>query len=136
LLETPFSISVTTASDGHFQATGIPSGDYTICASGVRQDHLDTCEFGQPILRLTAGTAGSPANATLNIRNGSTLNIHIHDSAGRLASAAAASGVRLLVGVATDTGFYKRATVVNITANSADYTIAIPASGTVKLLID
>lgn len=128
-LESPFSSSVLTGPDGKFVASNLLPGQYTVCAVGTSREHLGTCEIDQPSQRVIANGSG-PMNIALTLVKGSLLNIHIHDSASRLST-----GSTPTVGVVSAKGAYKRATLVALTANKADYVIAVPAADTVRLLL-
>jgi hypothetical protein len=139
-LEPPFSTSAATGTDGKFAVTALPAGEYYVCAVGPLPQDLGSCEWGGAVTTIQVGSSSVLSGLSLGIRSGTLLSIYVSDPNGRIqqAPAAAQAPVHLNIGVGaiSDTGFYKPASLVSIGAGGAEFIVAIPKTGRVRLLLD
>lgn len=123
--------TVRTDAAGEFLITGLPPGDYGLCAAGVLAAHLRSCDWGgpQPIVNLAAGQAA--AAPPLALRTGALVTIEVSDPNGRIAA-----GERFVIGVVSRSGEYYRAKPTLSAAMARSYQVAVPMRASVYLLLD
>ena len=131
---TPINRLVTTSADGSFSVSGLPVGNYHVCALPSLPTQVGTCEWHR-----NRGPFAASAGRTFNVPDlvlttGRTLRIRILDPNGRLTARA-----KLLVGVMTEDGYYRRAEAAAGPPEAgiaAVLSVVIPPNVNVGLFID
>lgn len=139
-LVTPYSQSLKTASDGSFQAQGLPPGTYAFCAQVPGDIYLDGCHWGAPLLDVTV-SAGQKLRTAIRVTKASTLKVRVLDPGGSLAAIAAkqagppangkaplspVTAAPVLMGVWDGHGHFFPLHLTGGHAGHVDYQLAIP----------
>ena len=130
---------VTAGSDGKFQSSAIPIGDYYLCARGTLPNHLRSCDWGgmETFVHLTGTSQDGPVS--LNVQTGSLLTINVSDPEGHIqirdASGINAPPTNLTINV-TAGRYYYPAGVSQQTGSRWVHTVAIPIGTSVSLFVD
>src|SRR5260370_36420556 len=102
-LATP-GLNTVSESDGSFTLSGVPAGDYVICARKAGVAALNPCAWGSaPLVKVTAGLQAT--GQTVRMAAAATLQVHFDDPGGLLAANASKPGANLIVGLATQRRF-------------------------------
>jgi len=126
------SAIVRTDSDGSFVISGVPEGEYYLCAIGIVASHLRSCEWDGDYA-LTPVNAGRTTTRNLRLRTGALVNLSVSDPNGRIT----ASGNRsFLPSVISQTGEVKPFTLMSSTATARSYRVAVPRGATAYVVFD
>lgn len=128
----PFvSRSVVTGSDGRFLASGLPAGEYRLCAIRLLPNQLNSCQWGgaSPAIPVPAGQAVTGQKLTL--RTGTLITLEVQDPNGHLAA-----GKKFLLGVVRGVGEYHRAQLASKAPGLHTYAVAVPRNASLSLLLD
>ncbi len=132
------------AADGTFGATGLPAGSYYLCASGIRPNHLRSCEWGQPSLALQLAAGQTLSGVTLRIVEGTLLIFRVRDVRAVIQDTAAGPpvngrlplfGGNFRIGITAGTR-YAQGNFVSQIGAVRSYTVAVPKFATVRLFLD
>ena len=74
---------VLTGTDGRFMVTGLPPGDYHLCARAKTIVQLNSCDWQGDNTTISAGS-GSTATKNLVLRTGTLIDITVADPHGRI----------------------------------------------------
>jgi hypothetical protein len=133
---------VTAAADGAFTVSGLPPGTYNLCAYGVKNTDLGSCEWGQGTTRVNIAS-GQTAQVTLTVTQGTLLTFEIQDPRQQIRSledlqpaggGLALTGANFAIGIWAGAR-YLRAALVSTSGTMRRYQLAIPQSA-VRLYLD
>jgi hypothetical protein len=137
------SSAVQTSADGSFAASGLPPATYHLCAYGVKDNHLGSCEWGQGTARVDL-SEGQTARLRLVVAEGTMLTFQVEDPKhqvrdleslpivdGRLPLSGANFGIGVWAG-----SRYARARLVSVNGVLRRYQLAIPKNASVRLFLD
>lgn len=139
IIEQAFSGSVFAAADGSFHIDQLSAGSYSLCASGLRPNHLRSCDWegGNVTIQVTPGSV--KRNVRLNVRTGSLVNIKVIDPPGRIRlwdpKGIKRRQTNLGVAVVSKLGYYA-APLLRHSGAQWSYGIAIPIGLPVYLVLD
>lgn len=118
-------------------------GTYNLCAYGVSNTDLGSCEWGQGTTQVTL-SAGQTISLNFQVAQGALLTFQVQDLTrkivsledlpvvhGRLPLTGANFGIGIWAG-----SRYVRAALVSKTAITRQYEVAIPKTATVRLYLD
>ncbi len=114
-------------SNGRLAVAGLPAGDYVVCGGTSTEAYLDPCKWATPVHVKLSG--GITASASMILKKGVFLNIHVDDPNNVLTETDANMGVAsdMTVGVIYGSGAFWPATRVSLRPNGRDYKIVVPA---------
>ena len=84
----PISGAVETGHDGVFLISGLPAGDYYLCALGTRPEHIRSCSWSARPVHVRLTSAAPTQSVELMIRSGTIVRLMVRDPNGRLARGA------------------------------------------------
>jgi len=119
---------VKTDGTGKFLIPALPAGQYYLCAGGIQQNHLMSCDWQQRQGPVSLGAGQNASNLQLTVRTGTILRILIQDRASRI-------GSQHQLGVISATGHYKRAARVGRTGDPVQYALAVPKRISLRLFL-
>jgi len=134
---------VKTSADGTFTVTGLPPAGYMLCAYGVKDNHLGSCEWGQGTTRSDIA-AGQTAQLRFVVAEGTLLTFQVEDpkhqiidleSLSMVNGRIPLSGGNFPVGVWAGAK-YARAKLLSVNGAVRRYQLAIPKAATVRLHLD
>jgi hypothetical protein len=131
--EVQFESSTTTDAGGNYAATGLPPGNYIVCATLTGQPLLDPCQWAaSPKVRVEGGVV---SRLNIQVRQGVFLNVRLNDPQSLLSasSVAALSAPRLILGVMFGNGAFLPARKVGTDAAGQNYQIAVPTATDLQL---
>ena len=131
---TPINRLVTTSTDGSFSVTGLPAGNYHVCALPNLPTQVGTCEWHRNRGPFPASAGRIVIVPDLVLTAGRTLLIRVLDPNAKLSARA-----KLLVGVMTEDGYYRRAQPATKSPEAgiaALLSVVIPPNTNVGLFID
>lgn len=90
---------VPSSATGAFTASGLPVGNYVLCASVPSEPYLDPCQWASPIIVAVSANATSTHN--IAVAKGVFLNVEVNDALGLVPATQVTSFQRakLLVGI-------------------------------------
>jgi hypothetical protein len=121
---------VVAAADGSFGISGIPAGQYYLCAIGTDAHHVSSCQTGKLSPPVAVGV-GQTTTTALTILNGRLITVHVTDAQARIAG-----GAKILIGTITAAGYYRRAMLASKGNGQFHYQVVIPKSEATALLLD
>jgi hypothetical protein len=137
---THFSAVLSTDANGHFTATGLPSGQYLACAYPNGLEYLSNCEWNETVPVLTVGDGKELANLTLTVRKGTVVSIVAADPAHLVtppsAPVAIPAGHYFFPSVKTAAGYFSVARLSADSAGQHIYSVTIPTTAIVELFFD
>jgi hypothetical protein len=134
VVSTPVNRVVSTSADGRFSVGGLPPGDYHVCALPSAPIQVGTCEWHRNRGPFAVASGRTTTVPDLVLTNGRTLLIRVLDPNSRLTARA-----KLLVGVMSDGGYYRRAEPAPVAPAPGVATVlsvVIPPGPNVGLFID
>ena len=124
------NLSVQSGNDGVFVITGLPAGEYYLCALASRPGELNSCEWENEPAPISVVPGQQVQNVLLTIRSGAVIRIRVDDPAGKLRDE------DLIVGFMADSGHYSRAHSASPRATAREYVVTVPRDVTGRLFID
>ena len=131
-----FSGTIIAGPDGMFSISGLPAGEFHVCAQGVKTTHLNACVFdGVPLISLSREQVVK--NVIYTVHDGGILTIRVNDPDGLIQTSKGAlpHNQRFLIGVRL-AGMYVRAHLLASTPTQKLYAMAIPKQGAARIFID
>jgi hypothetical protein len=132
--------SIVTGSDGSFSITGLPAGVYWLCAQGVVATQIPSCDWGFGSTKIDLTTETSATNTKLQLHSGVTVTFQVNDPRGQIkdfptnvAVPAAPGNFRIFV---VDGTWLKPAMPVSSSGGVHQYSVTVPTSRAVRLLLD
>jgi hypothetical protein len=124
--ETVVGGTVITDANGQFAVSGMPAGDYSLCADVPSAAYLDPCIWQQPVF-VTVPATGTGI-ATLALSEGVFLKVRVNDPLGLLPSTVDGLWTlrKLVVGVTYANGAYQGAQNVSVDATGRNYQLIVP----------
>lgn len=129
--EPPFNAAAVSGPTGDFTIANLKPGRYSLCASGVERNHLDSCQWMQPPVAVEVSGGRTTSGAVVNIRSGVAVNFTVEDPGARLQT-----GRRLRIGVLTGGNAYYQAIASRISATQLSYLVAVPRGVPLRLFLD
>jgi hypothetical protein len=127
--------TASTSADGAFRFTGLPSGNYLLCAQAPLTTWLSPCEWGPGPTALTLLYAQPTANTTITLKKGGVVPIRVDDPSGVLnQNEGKTPGAHLLLGAFNSSFGYRQASVVSSDASGRNYQILIPFGSTINIV--
>ena len=124
--EVPFDTSVLADANGNHAASGLPAGDYVVCAAAPSQPFLDPCRWSRsPVVHVQSGAI---SNLDVLLERGVFLNVRINDPQGLLPTSAKTlfDPPHLIVGVVFGNGAFLASSGVSTDGGGQNYQIAVP----------
>jgi hypothetical protein len=118
--------------NGQYQVTGMPSGNYAMCAHHPTLPYLDPCIWGSA---SKTAVAASTAVSSLVLTKGVFLRVHVSDPGKLLPSSTTILRSDLTVGLVYGTGGFLAASLVKAGTGGRDYQIAVPSGRELKCWI-
>jgi hypothetical protein len=138
------SSGLTTGTDGTFAISGLPDGQYSVCAYAATAAQLGSCEWGaySPLIEVTAG--GAVNNVALQLTSGVLLTLLVSDPNSVIQETAPNTlvngllplyGGNFRIGVMLGT-IYARAQLASQQGTTRTYTVAVPQNVSLDLIAD
>jgi hypothetical protein len=138
------SSGLTSGTDGTFAISGLPDGQYSVCAYAATAAQLGSCEWGtySPLIQITAG--GAVSNVALQLTTGVLLTLLVSDPNSLIQETAPStlvngllplSGGNFRIGVMLGT-IYARAQLASQQGTVRTYTVAVPQNVSLDLIAD
>ena len=130
------SASAAIGPDGGFQLPAQVDGAYQMCAQVPGSVWLNPCEWAlvSPISVSLSGGQVS-ASPTVVLPKGALVTVQVNDPKGFLLANAGAQGALLLIGVSTDSRYFKTATLISENASGRTYQILVPFGRSIDLSV-
>lgn len=126
------SASLQADGGGRFLIAPLGEADYYLCALKVAPNQLNSCEWGGEYLRVHVQAGRDAGGNVLRLRRGTLVRVQVDDPTGQIAA-----GKKLLVGVISDKGYYRRAErLANGPKGEVVYGVAVPRGIPVRLFLD
>jgi len=135
-----FSATAQSGSNGSFSVSGLPSGQYYLCAYPNTPGYLSNCEWTAvaPLVQVTEGA--SPTPAPLVLRKGTVVQIIATDPSGLVQTTSGLVAVpgphHFFPSVKTAAGYFSSARQTAQTGNRHTFTVTIPKTANVELFFD
>ena len=123
--------SVQTRNDGSFVMTGLPTGEYYLCALGSRPGELNSCDWDNEPAPVSIRPGEQVQNVVLTIRSGAVIRIRVDDPAGKLGNDS-----DFIAGFMADSGHYTRAVSASTSGTGREYVVTVPRDVAGRLFID
>jgi hypothetical protein len=136
--------SLQTGADGRFAVSGIPAGIYQLCAYGLTDHQLGSCDWIQGATHADLSAGQTVQNMVLRIAEGALLTFEVKDPESQIRDLAdlqvpggrmPLSGGNFAIGVFAGTR-YARAKLASTTPGHRQYQLAIPKNDTVRLFLE
>jgi hypothetical protein len=136
--------STLTAKDGTFSVAGLPPSVYLLCAQGVLQTHLRSCDWQSPPTQIDLTSSSSAANVKLQVPVGVILTFQVTDAGGKVndfASAPPTGGGKLSAPgnfriFVTRGTWMAVAQPVSVSGAVRRYALAVPRTASLQFLLD
>jgi hypothetical protein len=131
---------VTTGSNGAFAISGLPLGQYRVCARGAVSTQLPSCDWGLPLATAGLSEAAPAAVLTLTLGDGCLIEMTIEDPTGvvqdRVVGVPAGpfTAGNLSFGVMNG-GRYEPARPLSVAGGVRTYYVAVPKNSTYQLMM-
>ena len=122
--------SVLTGRDGTFTATGLPVGEYLVCARPLDAFQLGSCDWNRSSGRVSIKREEIVTVGDMTLETGRRIVFRIVDSNRRVDSAE-----RLVIGVLSADGYYARAKVASTTVGELTYAVTVPVGLPLHVLV-
>ena len=142
--EVPVRSSVRTDAGGRFSIASLPAGSYYLCASGTKPNHLRSCEWNQPSMKLELSEGQRLDGLRLLVPEGTMLVFRVRD-AGRVIQDTAAgpvvdgrlplSGGNFRIGVVSGLR-YAQARFAAQDGDVREYAVAVPKDASLRVVAD
>jgi hypothetical protein len=138
------SSGVRTDSGGKFAIAGLPAGSYYLCASGTKSNHLRSCEWDQPSLKVELSEGQNLEGIKLIVVEGTLLVFRVRDANRAIEDTAAGpvvdgrlplTGGNFRIGVVSGLR-YAQATVAAQDGDVREYVVAVPKSAALRVVAD
>jgi len=135
--------SVQSGADGGFLIADLPVGTYRLCAAGVTQTHLPTCQWTAAPIEMTVAQGQSVTGANFVVVNGTLLDFNVQDPGGLVVDLAdlptvngriPISGGNFEIGLFAGSR-YARATLTSKAGAARHYQIAVPKHIALRLFL-
>lgn len=129
--------SATASAAGAVTFDLLPNGQYTMCAQAASGNWLNPCEWGAaPRPAVVVSAAQRTVSTTLVLKRGAAASIRVDDPGGLLAQHEGKTpGAHLLMGVRSDAGFFRPASVVAQDSGGRRYEVTIPFDAKMNLVV-
>lgn len=128
--------SATASSAGTVTFNLLPNGRYTLCAQAASGNWLNPCEWGSARPTVVVSAAQRRVGMTLVLKRGAAVSVRVDDPSQSLAqNEGKTPGAHLLLGVRTDAGFFRTASVVAQDPKGRDYSVTIPFDAKMNLVV-
>lgn len=122
--------SVLTDRDGTFTATGLPVGEYLVCARPSDAYQLGSCDWNRSSGRVSIKREEIVTVGDMTLETGRKIVFRIADTNRRVDRPE-----RLVIGVFSADGYYARAKVASTTAGELTYAVAVPVGIPLHVLV-
>ena len=122
--------SVVTSKDGTFTATGLPIGEYLVCAWPSDDYQLGSCDWNRSSGRVSIKSGEIVTVGDMTLEAGRRIVFRIVDPNRRVDRAE-----RLVSGVLSADGYYARAKAASTTAGELTYAVAVPVGIPLHVLV-
>ncbi|MFB3777839.1 MAG: carboxypeptidase regulatory-like domain-containing protein [Bryobacteraceae bacterium] len=142
--EVPIRSSVRTDAGGKFSIPGLPAGSYYLCASGTKSNHLRSCEWDQPSMRVELSEAQRLGGVRLLVAEGTMLVFRVRDARGVIQDTAAGpvvdgrlplAGGNFRIGVMSGLR-YAEARFAAQDGDVREYAVAVPKDASLRVVAD
>lgn len=134
--ERKLELRTVSAASGAFRFSGLPEGQYTLCAQVPSSTWMNSCEWSLTPSVVSILRGQPSVSITLVMRNGVAVPIRIEDpgqSLSRYEGSTAAA--HLLLGVSSDTFVFHPASLISQDAIGRNYQIVIPFDAAARLIV-
>lgn len=132
-----YSTTAQSGSNGSFSVSGLPSGQYYLCAYPNTPGYLSNCEWTTVAPSIGVREGASLAAAPLVMRKGTVVQIVADDPAGVVQTTSGMVAVpgphHFFPSVRTAAGYFSSARQTGQTGNQHTFTLTIPKTVTVEL---
>jgi hypothetical protein len=131
------SASTAILPDGTFQFPPLADGAYRICVQAPGTAWLNSCEWGQDGNIASVSASKQPSGkVSIVLRKGALVTVRVNDPSQVLGGHEGKTpGAHLLIGVNTDSRFFREATITSKQAASRTYQVLIPFDRNVNLSV-
>ncbi|HSW49928.1 MAG TPA: hypothetical protein VLH09_07115, partial [Bryobacteraceae bacterium] len=142
--EVPIRSSVRTDAGGKFSIAGLPAGSYYLCASGTKPNHLRSCEWAQPSMKVDLSEAQRLGGIKLVVAEGTMLVFRVRDARGVIQDTAAGpvvdgrlplAGGNFRIGVMSGLR-YAQARFADKDGDVREYAVAVPRDASLRVVAD
>jgi hypothetical protein len=138
LLDAGFGKSVTVGSSGAFSVSGLPAGNYFLCATPAQTTQVSDCRWDTIGMIALSGTQ-QLTGLVRHVHEATALNIVANDPNSEIQLPGAYGNVapvhRFFVGVVSG-GIYVNAPLISSTAVQKTYSVLLPQGRSAQLFID
>jgi hypothetical protein len=140
----PVSSAVTTGVDGSFLIGGLAAATYHLCAYGLKNTDLGSCEWTQGTARIDLAAGQAVRGLQFQVAEGTLVTFQVQDSRGQIRDLAdlrtsdgrmALAGGNFRVGVFVGNR-YVQASLAATNGASREYQVAIPKNANARLFLD
>ena len=142
--EAPISSSVRTDAGGKFSIASLPAGSYYLCASGTKPNHLRSCEWNQPSMKVELSEGQRLGGVKLLVAEGTMLVFRVRDAKGVIQDTAAGpvvdgrmplAGGNFRIGVVCGLR-YAQARFAAQDGDVREYAVAVPKDASLRVVAD
>jgi hypothetical protein len=128
---------ITTGKDGGFSASGLPPGVYWLCAEGLASTQIRSCDWGYGGTKVDLTSETTASGIELKLHAGVVLTFHVNDARNQVrdfpSDLGSPGNFRIFV---VDGALMKPARPVSAGGGLRQYAVTVPASRTLRLLLD
>ena len=142
--EVPIRSNVRTDAGGKFSIASLPGGSYHLCASGTKPNHLRSCEWDQPSLKVDLSEGQRLGGVKLLVAEGAMLVFRVRDARGVIQDTAAGpvvegrlplAGGNFRIGVVSGLR-YAQARFAVKDGDVREYAVAVPKDASLRVVAD
>jgi len=129
------SASAAIAADGSFKLPPLVNGGYQICVQAPGSVWLNSCEWlpnDSPTVVLSSQQASASVNIVL--KRGALVSVQLNDP-GHLLQPGLVAGAHFVLGVGTDSHYFRTAQVVAESASARTYQLLIPFDRSINIAV-